>query len=293
MNTAAQTKQASKKHQRAGRVLTAAAMMLFGGLSAAQSLDGIDPTTYFGSRSAQRGESTHQAEYQGNTYLFRNAQSKTVFEKTPDRFVPALDGNDPFEASKGNEVAGNPSIYSVLGEQIFLFANERNRLEWLKNPDGLARRVSDSAAATDLTSVVERNSDKHNTTKKDLAVSGYDPVAYFAEGGGKPKKGNKKHSVDLDGVTYRFASEANRERFLQNPTRYEPAHGGWCSYAASKGSYAEIDPKKFLVEDGRLLLFFNGVFNDTRKKWLASDEDLLPAADSFWLKESGESARQG
>lgn len=64
-----------------------------------------------------------------------------------------------------------------------------------------------------------------------LALSGYDPVAYFPEGGGKPAKGAQSISLVHGGVLYRFATEANKAAFESNPARYEPAYGGWCAWA--------------------------------------------------------------
>ena len=48
----------------------------------------------------------------------------------------------------------------------------------------------------------------------DLAVQGYDPVAYFTDG--KPVKGDKAFSTEYMGATFRFASNA--------PFRGEPAN---------------------------------------------------------------------
>ena len=77
----------------------------------------------------------------------------------------------------------------------------------------------------------------YNLGKDGLAIEGYDPVAYFAEGGAKPRQGKKDLEIVYASVRYRFATKENKERFEKNPTRYEPAYGGWCAYAmASAGS---------------------------------------------------------
>lgn len=126
-----------------------------------------------------------------------------------------------------------------------------------------------------------------------LAIGGYDPVAYFPEGGGKAKKGSKKIEHTYKGVTYRFSSQANRELFKKAPERYEPAHGGWCSWAMADGDKTEPNPKSFIVEDDRLFLFYDGLFGDTRKDWLKGDHDqLAEQADREWKKRSREEKRQ-
>ena len=45
----------------------------------------------------------------------------------------------------------------------------------------------------------------------------------------------------------------------------------------------EVDPKSFLVQGGRLMLFYDGLLADTRKMWLAQDTaELERRADGNW-----------
>jgi YHS domain-containing protein len=124
-----------------------------------------------------------------------------------------------------------------------------------------------------------------NLDKAGLALAGYDPVAYFPEGGGKATKGSAAIALTQGGVTWRFASEANRELFKATPKRFEPAYGGWCAWAMVEGKQVEVDPTSFLIEDGHLFVFYDGLFADTRKKWLkAGGSTLRPKADAAWTK---------
>jgi hypothetical protein len=90
-------------------------------------------------------------------------------------------------------------------------------------------------------------------------------------------------------VTYLFASEANRERFVADPDRYEPAHGGWCSYAIGNGEKVACDPRAFRIEDGRLMLFYRDFLTDTREGF---DAAAVTDADTKWQDLSGEAPRQ-
>ncbi|HTE05267.1 MAG TPA: TlpA disulfide reductase family protein [Planctomycetota bacterium] len=131
---------------------------------------------------------------------------------------------------------------------------------------------------------------QHQLGEQGLAIEGWDPVAYFPEGGGKPAKGEPAHEVVLHGARYRFASEAHRKLFEANPGRYVPAYGGWCAYAMAQGRKVEVDPESFVVDDGRLMLFYKSLFNDTRADWV-KDATLLPRADAAWQQLSGEAPR--
>tara|TARA_R110002126_G_scaffold15857_3_gene64394 strand:+ start:116 stop:985 length:870 start_codon:yes stop_codon:yes gene_type:complete len=126
---------------------------------------------------------------------------------------------------------------------------------------------------------------KLNLDKRSLAIDGYDPVAYFPEGGGKALEGMKALTVTHRGAVYRFANTANRDRFLAGPERFEPAFGGWCAWAMADDDRVGIDPESFLIQDGELLLFYDGWLADTRKKWRKGDvAKLKTEAGSYWRK---------
>jgi YHS domain-containing protein len=128
-----------------------------------------------------------------------------------------------------------------------------------------------------------------NISKKKLAASGYDVVAYFPEGGAKPTKGKKKITTTYKGVVYRFASKENLELFLAEPAQYEPAFGGWCAWAMTTGSKTEINPKTFIIRDGRLFLFYNGLFGNTKTDWEnGNQESLEQSANAEWETISNE-----
>ena len=123
----------------------------------------------------------------------------------------------------------------------------------------------------------------YNTEPSGLALSGYDPVAYFPEGGGAPLRGEGRFTAEHEGRVYRFASEENRARFLAAPSRYEPQFGGWCTYAVANGYKFHVDPESFLVQDDRLLLFYKGALGDAKSEYLKADADAeLRSADTNW-----------
>jgi YHS domain-containing protein len=125
---------------------------------------------------------------------------------------------------------------------------------------------------------------KHfNLEKNNLALQGYDPVAYHTEG--KAVKGSASFSLWADGALYHFKSDQNRQAFKQNVTKYEPQYGGWCAYAmGASGEKVEIDPETFKIIDDKLFLFYNKYFNNTLKSWNKNEENLHARADANWKK---------
>lgn len=119
--------------------------------------------------------------------------------------------------------------------------------------------------------------------KSGLALKGYDPVAYFTVK--KAVKGSKNWSTFYDGVTYYFASEANRKTFKAAPSKYEPMYGGWCAYAmGNDGSKVDIDVETFKISGGKLYLFYNAFFNNTLNDWNKDENKLKAKADANWTK---------
>jgi len=116
-----------------------------------------------------------------------------------------------------------------------------------------------------------------------IAIDGYDPVAYFKVN--KAVKGKKGLAVNNQGVVYYFSSVENKEEFKKNPSQYEPEYGGWCAYAmGAKGEKVSIDPATFKIINGKLYLFYNSFFNNTLKSWNKDEAKLKPAADASWEK---------
>jgi len=122
---------------------------------------------------------------------------------------------------------------------------------------------------------------KHfNLEDGSLAIQGYDPVSYFKAG---PEKGDKDIAHTYKGVTYRFANEANLNRFKKDPEKYEPVYGGWCAHAiGNSGEKVEVDPETYKIIDDKNYLFYNFYFTNTLKKWNAREVQLQESADSNW-----------
>ena len=122
-----------------------------------------------------------------------------------------------------------------------------------------------------------------NLSGSSLAISGYDPVAYFNQG--KAVKGTAANALVFEGVTYYFSSPQNKETFRSSPSRYEPQYGGWCAYAMGKsGEKVEVDPETFKIVGGKLYLFYNKYFNNTLKSWNKDENHLRSNADANWQK---------
>ncbi|MBB3054312.1 YHS domain-containing (seleno)protein [Mucilaginibacter gotjawali] len=123
----------------------------------------------------------------------------------------------------------------------------------------------------------------YNLDKNGLAIQGYDPVSYFT--GKKAQEGKKDITLTTEGITYRFATTQDRDLFKSSPAKYQPQFGGWCAYAmGATGEKVDIDPGTFKLIDGKLYLFYNAFFNNTKKSWDKDENNLKAKADANWAK---------
>lgn len=117
-----------------------------------------------------------------------------------------------------------------------------------------------------------------NTTRKGLAIKGYDPVAYFIQG--EAVRGDKDLKHSYGGAVYQFSSNENLERFKANPSQYLPQYNGYCAYGVTKNRKFDIDPKAFEIVDGKLYLNLN---KKVQRIWNKDQAALIQEADSNWL----------
>ena len=119
----------------------------------------------------------------------------------------------------------------------------------------------------------------YTASKDKLALSGYDPVAYFVAS--SPKKGLTEISAVHQGVTWRFENEANKAAFLAQPEKYAPQYGGYCAYAVSQGYTASADPTVWEIIDGKLYLNYN---RSVGVSWSKQSQSYIASGDVNWAK---------
>jgi YHS domain-containing protein len=90
-------------------------------------------------------------------------------------------------------------------------------------------------------------------TGKRLAISGYDPVSYFADG--HPEKGSVEYQTSYDDATYWFKNAEHRATFAADPDHYAPQFRGYCTVTLSRGAKLEADPEAWVIADGKLYVF--------------------------------------
>lgn len=116
-------------------------------------------------------------------------------------------------------------------------------------------------------------------TFSNVAVSGYDPVAYFVSG--RPVKGNAGFKVNYKGAEFLFANAENLAKFKANPSTYAPQYGGYCAWAVSQGYTASGDPTVWKIVSGKLYLNYNREVGNT---WGKNIPGHIRSANANWPK---------
>lgn len=116
-----------------------------------------------------------------------------------------------------------------------------------------------------------------NKTSDGVAIKGYDPVAYFIDG--KPVIGNREFEYVWMGAKWHFSSAEHKDLFIKNPDKYAPKYGGYCAYAISRGTVADIDPEAWDIVGGRLYL---NLSKKIRDRWSKDIPGNIRKADENW-----------
>lgn len=110
-----------------------------------------------------------------------------------------------------------------------------------------------------------------------VAIKGTDPVAYFTEG--RPVAGKPEFAYQWMGVTWHFASAANRALFMSEPSKYAPQYGGFCAWAVSNNYTARIEPDAWKIVDGKLYLNYD---RSIQGRWALDPPGNIAKANANW-----------
>ena len=115
-----------------------------------------------------------------------------------------------------------------------------------------------------------------------VAIGGYDVVSYRQDGG--PVHGDAEITAEHDGGTWRFASNANRDTFLEDPARFVPAYSGFCAVTLALGRVTCPEYTNFKIENDQLLLFEVTGFTNGRTLWNSDVDGFRRQADDNFTK---------
>jgi len=106
------------------------------------AIGGYDPVAFFTEGKPTTGSADFELRYGGAIWRFANVGNRAAFAAQPDVYMPRYGGYDPLGVARGLAVAGNPNVWLVAGERLFLFY-DRARLEKFVDDPGRATGSAD------------------------------------------------------------------------------------------------------------------------------------------------------
>jgi len=114
-------------------------------------------------------------------------------------------------------------------------------------------------------------------TDDGIALSGYDPVAFFTEK--KPVLGKPSIKSVNKGAVYLFSSPENKIKFDNAPESYLPQNGGFCTVSASMGKIAKIEIETWSIVGNKLYLQKN---QSAKRMWDKDPPNYIKKSAEKW-----------
>ena len=105
-------------------------------------MEGYCPVTLAEKGQWVEGRAQWGARHRGRTYLFAGESQQRAFLTEPDRYAPALSGDDPVVAFDGGKSVPGQRRYGVTYQsRIYLFSSPETRTTFSSNPQRYTARV--------------------------------------------------------------------------------------------------------------------------------------------------------
>lgn len=70
--------------------------------------------------AAVPGKDDYTAEYNGATFAFSSAKNRDLFSADPAKYAPQYDGHCAYGVAKGGKVPGNPNLWRIVDDKLYL-----------------------------------------------------------------------------------------------------------------------------------------------------------------------------
>jgi YHS domain-containing protein len=91
------------------------------------AIAGFDPVAYFTDARPLPGDAAYELSEQGVVWRFRNESNRASFAAHPEIYGPQFGGYDPVDVARGVAYPGNPQLWLVVDQRLYLFGREESR----------------------------------------------------------------------------------------------------------------------------------------------------------------------
>lgn len=103
------------------------------------AIGGYDPVAYYVDGMPRPGSAEHEGTWQGQTWRFVNAGNKAAFLEAPHVYVPRFGGYSPIGVARGVAAPGNPLLFAIRNDRLYLFYSPSHQQIWNENAEGVMR----------------------------------------------------------------------------------------------------------------------------------------------------------
>lgn len=105
------------------------------------AIGGYDAVAYYVAALPKMGAAGYEFAWRDVVFRFSNIGNLQAFARHPAVYAPQFSGFDPYAASLGIAVEGQPTIWAIHRERLYLFESIENRARWAKEPDAVLVRA--------------------------------------------------------------------------------------------------------------------------------------------------------
>jgi hypothetical protein len=91
------------------------------------AIHGFDPIAYFTDGVPAVGKGQFEHRYGGAVWRFRNSGNLAAFVEDPEVYMPRFGGYDPVGVGRGVPAAGDPRIWMIVDDRLYLFQSPESR----------------------------------------------------------------------------------------------------------------------------------------------------------------------
>jgi len=106
------------------------------------AIEGFDPVAYFTESRPTRGLPDFEAREAGAVWRFRNEGNRASFVAHPEIYGPQFGGYDPVDVARSVTYPGNPRLWVVAGQRLYLFGREENRDAFAAEPERFLKEAT-------------------------------------------------------------------------------------------------------------------------------------------------------
>lgn len=108
------------------------------------AIHGFDPVAYFTNRAPLLGRGEYEHRHAGVVWRFRNPGNLGAFAADPDIYMPRFGGYDPIGVGRGVAVAGDPRIWLIVGDRLYLFQSPESKAAFAADSEHAAAAADDA-----------------------------------------------------------------------------------------------------------------------------------------------------